>query len=136
MADYMANERIIIVEGKTDKQHLEVILDEQIDIICTFGTLGVERMDELIDDYNLDDRNVFVLVDEDDSGLSIRQMLTSELPHAHHINVSETYREVALTPAELIAIELVKKGFKVKHEYLNARHSMKNVIKGDCNGTY
>jgi len=114
------SQRIMIVEGKTDKNHLKTIIDEDIEIICTFGTLGVERLDELIHKYDLDHQDVFVLVDEDDSGQSIRNMLIRELPHAIHLYVSEAYREVALTPRQTLAIDLVKHGIKVKPDYLNA----------------
>lgn len=114
--------KIIIVEGITDKRQLETILTDHTKIICTNGTLGIERFDELLDNYQLDDNEVYVLVDEDKSGIKLRKMLARELSHAKHIYISEEYGEVALTPKHVLAIALVKKGFHVNPVYLNYNH--------------
>ncbi|SEB07715.1 toprim domain protein [Thalassobacillus cyri] len=109
---------ILIVEGITDKKHINKILDDQVEILCTHGTLGVERMEEMILDYNLDDRSVYILVDEDDSGHKLRKQLTYELPHAEHIYVDKAYREVATTPEPELARALLSQHFNVKPIYL------------------
>ncbi|GGC81693.1 hypothetical protein GCM10007216_10290 [Thalassobacillus devorans] len=111
---------ILIVEGITDKKHIKKILDNhnQVEILCTHGTLGVERMEEMILDYNLDDRIVYILVDEDDSGHKLRKQLTHELPHAEHIYVDKAYREVATTPEPELARALLSQHFHVKPIYL------------------
>ncbi len=111
--------KIIIVEGITDKRQLEKILTDHTKIICTNGTLGIERFDELLDDYQLDDHEVFILVDENRAGIELRKMLSRELSHAKHIYISEEYGEVALTPKHILAITLVRKGFHVNPLYLN-----------------
>lgn len=111
-------DRIVIVEGITDKKKLNKVLKESVDIVCTHGTLGVERMEELILDNNLDHRPVFILVDEDDSGYKLRKQLTEELPHAVHIYIDKAFREVAATPEPELARALLSKHFQVKPMYL------------------
>lgn len=114
----MDGERIVIVEGITDKKKLNKVLDEEIEIICTHGTLGIERMEEMILDHNLDDRTVYILVDEDDSGYKLRKQLMEELPHAEHIYIDKTFREVAATPEAELARALLSRHFNVKSIYL------------------
>ncbi|WP_181349559.1 toprim domain-containing protein [Thalassobacillus sp. CUG 92003] len=111
-------ERIVIVEGITDKKQLKKILAEDIDIVCTHGTLGVERMEEIILDHNLDHRPVYILVDEDHSGYKLRKQLSHELPHAEHIYIDKTFREVAATPEPELARALLSRHFTVKPIYL------------------
>ncbi|UOQ46021.1 topoisomerase [Halobacillus salinarum] len=114
----MNEDRIVIVEGITDKKKLKKILDEEVEIICTHGTLGIERLEELLLEHNLDNRTVYILVDEDDSGNKLRKMLTSELPHADHIYIDKAFREVAATPEPELARALLSRHFKVKSIYL------------------
>ncbi|MFD1039664.1 toprim domain-containing protein [Virgibacillus byunsanensis] len=111
-------EKVIIVEGLTDKKQIEKIVTEDIEIICTNGTLGVERFDELLDLYDLDNKDVFVFVDEDSSGIKLRKQLTRELPHAEHIYISSEYREVATTPEHILATALVSKSIEVNPIFL------------------
>ncbi|GAA0588897.1 toprim domain-containing protein [Virgibacillus siamensis] len=110
--------KIIIVEGLTDKKQIKKVITEKLDIVCTNGTLGVEKFDELLEIYDLDDREVYILVDEDSSGIKLRRQLTRELPHAEHMHVSGEYREVAATPEHDIAVELAGKGIKVNPIFL------------------
>src|SRR5699024_6464232 len=97
---------VIIVEGLTDKKELEKVINQDITIICTNGTLGVEKFDELLETYDLDNREVFIFVDEDESGVKLRKQLTQELPHAEHIYISSEYKEVATTPGDVLAMAL------------------------------
>ncbi|WP_112181764.1 MULTISPECIES: toprim domain-containing protein [Paraliobacillus] len=110
--------KIIIVEGRTDKKQIEKLIDESVTIICTNGTLGVEKMEELILDYDLDNRDVFILVDEDHSGNKLRKQLSIELPHAIHIFIDKTFREVAATPELELATALLSRGITVNPSYL------------------
>lgn len=114
-------DKIIIVEGLTDKKQIEKIIIDDVTIICTHGTLGVERFDELLETYDLDFRDVYILVDADEPGLKLRKQLRQELPHAKHIHVSEEYREVATTPENELAIALIGKNIKVKPLYLQLK---------------
>ncbi|MFD2045132.1 toprim domain-containing protein [Ornithinibacillus salinisoli] len=112
------SDKVIIVEGLTDKKQIEKVIDEEVTIICTNGTFGVERFDELLETYDLDHRDVFILVDEDQSGQKLRKQLSNELPHAEHIHVSSEYREVATTPESFLATVLVSKHIAVNPLFL------------------
>lgn len=109
---------IIIVEGKTDKAHLKKVIDDNVIVVCTYGTLGVERFDELLEIYDLDNRRVIILVDEDDRGIELRNQLNKELSHAENIYISSDFKEVATTPRTYLAMELVKKNINVNQIYL------------------
>ena len=116
--DVIEDSRIIIVEGVSDKRHLEKILDEQVNIICTYGTFGVEKFDIMLEEYELDDRDVYIFVDADEPGVELRSQLAQELPHAIHLYVSDEWGEVEVTPEKQVAIELVKHDFNVHSIYL------------------
>ncbi|CQR46536.1 Ribonuclease M5 [Paraliobacillus sp. PM-2] len=116
--DSIALERVLIVEGLTDKKQIKKIVNDSITIICTNGTLGVEKMEQLINDYELDHCDVFILVDEDEAGHKLRKQLSIELPHAKHIYIDRTFREVAATPEVELATALVSKHIKVNPIYL------------------
>ncbi|MFD1334038.1 toprim domain-containing protein [Oceanobacillus iheyensis] len=116
----MINEsnKVIIVEGLSDKRQIEKIIDDKVIIVCTNGTLGVEKLDELLETYELDEKDVYILVDEDPSGMKLRKQLARELPHAEHIYVSSEYREVAATPMKVLANALIGARFTVNPTYL------------------
>lgn len=111
-------DKVIIVEGLTDKRELEKVITEDVTIICTNGTLGVEKFDELLETYDLDHRHVFIFVDEDDSGIQLRKQLTRELPHAKHIFISSEFKEVATTPGDVLATALAAKNIDVDPFFL------------------
>lgn len=94
----MTKEKVIVVEGKTDKEKLEKLLDEPVEILCTNGTVGIEQMEELI--LQLEDRELFILVDADESGNKLRKQLKREFPNAKHLYTHKVHREVARTPNE------------------------------------
>jgi len=110
--------KVIIVEGLTDKREIEKVITEDVTIICTNGTLGIEKFDELLETYDLDHQDVYIFVDEDDSGLKLRKQLTRELPHAEHIYISSEFKEVATTPGEELATALAAKNIKVDPFFL------------------
>lgn len=111
-------EKVIIVEGRTDKEQIRKVIDEDIQIICTNGTLGVSKMEEIIFQYDLDNKDVFILVDEDQAGHKLRKQLSLELPHATHIYIDKAFREVAATPALELATALVSKRIAVDPNFL------------------
>ncbi|MBR3118618.1 toprim domain-containing protein [Oceanobacillus profundus] len=111
-------EKVIIVEGLTDKKQIEKVINDEVTIVCTNGTFGVERFDELLETYELDEKDVFILVDEDKSGMKLRKQLARELPHAEHIYISSEYREVAATPEKILASTLLSKHFSVHPIFL------------------
>lgn len=112
------NNKIIIVEGLSDKLHVRKVLKEEIEIVCTHGTFGVEKFDQMLYDYDLDNRDVYIFVDADESGLKLRKQLAQELPHASHMYIPDVYQEVERTPENVIAVELVKHCFQVDNFYL------------------
>lgn len=110
--------KIIIVEGRTDKKQIEKLIEEPVTIICTNGTLGVEKMEELLVDYDLDNKEVFILVDEDQAGHKLRKQLSIELPHAMHIYIDKAFKEVAATPELELATALISKGIRANPDFL------------------
>src|SRR5690625_4716920 len=112
------SDRIVIVEGLTDKKQIEKVIIDEITIVCTNGTLGVEKFDEMLEGYDLDHRDVYILVDEDDAGMKLRKQLAHELPHAEHIYVSSEFGEVATRPASVVARGVVDKGEMVNPIFL------------------
>lgn len=110
--------RIIIVEGTSDKRIIKKVLREPVEIICTYGTFGVEKFDEMLERYDLDDRDVFIFVDADEPGVKLRKQLARELPHAYHLYIPVEYVEVETTPENILATELVKHHFKINPLYL------------------
>ncbi|WP_407268636.1 toprim domain-containing protein [Radiobacillus sp. PE A8.2] len=111
-------EKVIIVEGRTDKKQIEKLIEEPVEIICTNGTLGVGRLEELIVEYDLDNKDVFILVDEDDAGHKLRKQLSIELPHAEHIYIDKEFREVAATPESKLATALLTCRIMINPSYL------------------
>ncbi|WNB92904.1 toprim domain-containing protein [Bacillus sp. NEB1478] len=103
--------KVIIVEGKSDKDKIATILDEPVEIICTNGTLGLSKLEELA--IAIEDRDVYILVDADDAGLKLRKLLQRELPNAEHLYIHKMYREVAKTPLVYLAKVLVGAHFNI-----------------------
>ncbi|MFU0792046.1 toprim domain-containing protein [Cerasibacillus sp. JNUCC 74] len=112
------SEKILIVEGLTDKKQVNKVITEDLTIVCTNGTLGIERFDQLLEDYQLDEKDVYIFVDEDPSGIKLRKQLARELPHAKHLHISSEYREVATTPENILAQVLVSKSIAVNPIFL------------------
>ena len=109
-------ERVLVVEGKTDKERLQQILAEPIKITCTYGTLSYERLEQFLSQFQ--GKDVYLLVDADDSGEKVRKLFKSEFPNVHHLYTQKMYREVATTPLEYLALILQKAHFIVKNEFL------------------
>jgi len=111
--------KIIIVEGKSDKLKIKNIIREPIEIICTNGTIGLSKLDELIDE--LFDKDVYILVDADQSGEKLRKQFRKELPEAEHLYIDKMYREVASAPKHHLATVLLHANIDVFPEYLDLR---------------
>jgi len=104
--------KVIIVEGKTDRDRLLEILNEEVEIVCTNGTLSYERLEELIAAYQGDE--IYVFVDADESGNKLRRLIKNEFPEVIHLYTQKIYREVATTPIEYLAQILERAHFEVK----------------------
>jgi toprim domain protein len=119
MGDFMIDsylEKVIIVEGTSDKKRIKNIIKEHVEIICTNGTIGITKLDELID--FLEDKEVYILVDADESGEKLRKQLKRELPHAKHLYIDKMYREVATASEHHLATVLLGANIDVYTEYL------------------
>lgn len=104
--------KVILVEGKTDRERLLQVLDEPVDIISTYGTLSYDRLEELSDSlYQLE---VYILTDTDYAGKELRKKLLRVLPAARQLEVPGEYGQVAHAPLWYLKELLSKAGFKVK----------------------
>lgn len=109
-------EKVLIVEGKTDKEKVLKLLQEPVEIICTHGTLGLEKLEELA--LSVEDKDVYILVDEDKPGQKLRKNLRQELPYAQHLYINKIYKEVALTPLIQLAKVLMNADFQIDEKTL------------------
>lgn len=98
----------IIVEGKNDRSRLKRVINERIQILCTYGTPGSAQLDKLRKDAG--DRDVFVFTDNDSSGRRIRGMLSDVFPDAVHIYTRKGYAGVEHTPEDYLIEQLEKAG--------------------------
>ena len=111
------HDKVMIVEGSSDKRKVKPIIKEPVDIICTNGTISRSRMDELID--TLLDHEIYILVDADNAGEKLRKQLRREFPEARHLYIDKMYREVASAPEYHLAEVLLKANFDVFAKYLD-----------------
>lgn len=110
-------EKVIIVEGKSDKKKVASIIKENVEILCTNGTIGLSRLDELID--SIMGKDVYILVDADAAGEKLRKQFIREFPEAEHLYIDKMYREVASAPDNHLATVLLAANIDVKLEYLD-----------------
>ncbi|EQB20785.1 Toprim domain protein [Dehalobacter sp. UNSWDHB] len=104
--------KAIIVEGKTDREQLLKVLDEPVEIICTYGTINPTSLEMLIDEEKYNE--IYVLVDADEPGNKLRRSIKNIYPNARHLYTRRMYREVASTPFEEIYDILKNAHFNVK----------------------
>ncbi|MEC0718801.1 toprim domain-containing protein [Bacillus haynesii] len=110
------NEKVMIVEGKSDKQKVKHVIEEPVDIICTNGTISQAKLDEFAE--TLFDKDVYILVDADESGEKLRRQLMRELPQASHLYIDRVYKEVASAPSQHVAEVLFRSNIRVHIKYL------------------
>ncbi|MBU8880824.1 toprim domain-containing protein [Bacillus sp. FJAT-29790] len=115
--DEEISEKVIIVEGTSDKRKVETIVSEPIEIICTNGTISITRLDELID--MLFDKDVYILVDADAAGDKLRKQFKREFPEAEHLYIDRMYREVATAPEHHLATVLLGANIDVYTKFLD-----------------
>lgn len=109
-------DKVLIVEGKSDKNKVKKIVKERVEIICTNGTISITKLDELIE--FLEDKDVYILVDADFSGEKLRKQLKREFPQAEHLYIDRMYREVATAPVHHLATVLLGANIDVHTEFL------------------
>jgi len=110
------NQKVIIVEGASDKKKVLKVVKEPVHIICTNGTISISRLDELIE--SLFDKEVYILVDADESGEKLRKLFKQEFPEARHLYIDKTYREVAAAPEFHVASVLLQANIEVYPKFL------------------
>lgn len=111
--------KVLIVEGNSDKRKLAPIIAESVDIICTNGTISHEKLEQFIERWT--DEDIIILVDSDKSGEKLRKQLKSAFPLAKHLYVDKKYREVAAAPYFHLATLLLSAHIAVHHEFLNGK---------------
>ncbi|AIE61236.1 DNA primase,Toprim domain protein [Bacillus methanolicus MGA3] len=109
-------EKVLIVEGKSDKRKVKSIVKEPVEIFCTNGTISMTKLDEWIDLFF--EKDVYILVDSDEAGEKLRKLLKREFPHAEHIYIDKMYREVATAPVHHLATVLLGANIDVHAQYL------------------
>ncbi|WP_068620130.1 toprim domain-containing protein [Paenibacillus tuaregi] len=100
----------IIVEGKNDKSKLRRVLNDEVEILCTFGTLNTLKLEQLR--RKIRDEETYLFMDNDSSGKRIRGILRDAFPDAGHIYTSRGYAGVEGTPDEYIIKQLEKAGLE------------------------
>ncbi|BCU51753.1 toprim domain-containing protein [Staphylococcus auricularis] len=114
--------KVIIVEGKSDKKRVKQVIDEPVQIICTHGTMSVDKLDNMIE--SLYDHQVYILVDSDCEGEKIRKWFKRYLSESKHIRVDKQYCEVANCPKPYLSKVLSKHGFQVQDEEQKAKEQL------------
>ncbi|WP_462411088.1 toprim domain-containing protein [Neobacillus sp. Marseille-QA0830] len=109
-------DKVLIVEGKSDKNKVMNIIKEPLEIICTNGTISHSKLDEWIE--LLEDKELYILVDADESGEKLRKLFKREFPNAEHLYIDRMYREVATAPEQHLATVLLGANIDVHKEYL------------------
>ncbi|WP_332692777.1 toprim domain-containing protein [Halalkalibacter lacteus] len=104
-------DKVLIVEGKNDRKRVKKVLNEPVDIICTYGTLSEEKLETLI--LPIENKDVYILVDADDAGESLRKQLKRELPNATHLYTQKEYGQVETTPFDYLT-DVLREYFEVK----------------------
>ncbi|AHF06785.1 toprim domain-containing protein [Desulfitobacterium metallireducens] len=104
--------KVIIVEGKTDREQLLKVLDEPVEFLCSNGTLSYEKLEEWAE--WLESSEIYIFVDADDPGNKLRKRINQELPEVHHLYTHKVYREIATTPIDVLTEILEHAHFDVK----------------------
>lgn len=112
----MLSEKVIVVEGRSDKQRIQKIIAEPIKIICTNGTVSPSRLEELLAPYEHGD--MYIFVDADESGEKLRALIKREFPEALHLYTEVTYREVETTPMKVLANILLGANIEVRSQFI------------------
>ncbi|WP_211746602.1 toprim domain-containing protein [Paenibacillus sp. Marseille-Q4541] len=98
----------VIVEGKNDRSKLRRLLQPEISILCTYGTLNSVKLETLRKQIRSDE--VYLFMDNDSSGKRIRGVLRDTFPDAEHIYTRRGYAGVEGTPDEYLIAQLEKAG--------------------------
>lgn len=106
-------EKVLIVEGSSDRKRVMFVLDEPVNVICTNGTMSEAKLEEFI--FPIEDRDVYILVDADEPGEKLRKQFKRALPNATHIYTDKGYGQVETTPYDYLE-KILKKHFLIKEK--------------------
>jgi toprim domain protein len=112
----MDSQKVLIVEGGSDRKRLQKVLAESVEIICTNGTISPYRIEEMLIPY--EECDLFVFLDADESGEKIRTLFKRQYPEATHLYTEPAYRQVETTPYRVLAAVLLAANFEVHPEFL------------------
>src|SRR5699024_2647417 len=105
------SDKVLIVEGKTDKRRIDIVHIEPVQIICTVGTMVVSIIDNLLE--LLDGYDIYILSDADKEGRKIRKWFKKYLSESTHIYIDPKFGEVGRCPRDYLANLLMRHGFYV-----------------------
>jgi toprim domain protein len=114
----LTQDKVIIVEGISDRNKIKKIIKEPVEIICTNGTIAADTLEEWVETWF--DSDLYILVDADKSGERLRKMLKREFPNALHLYIDKEFREVASAPSYHLASILLMANIEVYSEYIRA----------------
>ena len=112
----MYENKVLIVEGNSDRKRERRVLDEPIEIICTNGTISSYHLEELLTPY--EQFEMYVFLDADEDGEKTRALFKREYPLAIHLYTEKVYKEVETTPYSVLAAVLLAADFEVRAEFL------------------
>lgn len=112
----MEFQKVLIVEGGSDRKRLQKVLAEPVEIICTNGTISPYHIEEMLMPY--EECELFVFLDADESGDKIRTLFKRDYPEAIHLYTERAYRQVETTPYQVLAVILHTAHFDVHPELL------------------
>ena len=104
-------EKVIVVEGLSDKTKIASLIAEPVTILCTNGTVSASRLEELLLPY--EGMDIIILVDADKSGEQLRKLVKREFPEARHFYINRSYKEVAATPIRILLDVLISANIQV-----------------------
>lgn len=104
-------EKVIVVEGLSDKTRIASLIAEPVTILCTNGTVSASRLEELLLPY--EGLDIIILVDADKSGEQLRKLVKREFPEARHFYINRSYKEVAATPIRILLDVLISANIQV-----------------------
>jgi toprim domain protein len=102
----------LIVEGRSDKAHLQRLVANNVHIICTNGTKDEEALIELIEPY--DYALLFTFFDRDKSGDYLRKQMRKVYSEATQLELMPPYVGVAETPLSVLRLILKKAKIDLK----------------------
>lgn len=108
--------KVIIVEGKSDKKRVQQVIAEPVNIICTHGTMSIDKLDDMIE--SLYDKQVFVLADSDDEGDRIRNWFKRYLSESEHIFIDKLTVKLRIAPNNIWRMYFQNMALLVRKKHL------------------